>query len=583
MFSYAVYVQKGGNWWVEKNFPANGKDAATDLANDISRTTPHFSVKVVREAYDDSTNTFTEVVVYKIDATKPPPLSSGALKGGGGGGGGASAGGGGAGGKAAAPAGKTAPAAGKGGKAAAKPAPAAKAKNTVQSKPLPENIGEPHEGRSLSQVLLMTVPLGIGCGVAVSALILYAGMRLGIPEIMEFLTTPATAFSYFFLSSVITTVLLIYKLEPDLLFAEEEPPELPRERLMAAPPPPPPEPDYPEPEPPPPPPKKEEPPPPKVEEKPPEPPPLPTDDVLATNTQAVDQNGGPDLEQLFRDSMALSLPPGQVPSRAQAFAFHVYLAGLSEEFATVKKWDDNARRAHLFRQVESLSASRERSAAFARNYDDYMATPYNQILRLAGRSAAKSFLAGVPGAENALGTALKDWMNAASGKGNQTAVVMFTDIVGSTDFAQTHGNEKALEQVRAHDQIIHAVFARHRGAMVKHTGDGVMATFVESTDAVRAAQQIQKAAQAHTRIMPDLPLRLRIGISADKAIRENDDIFGKAVQLAARLCAAAAPEQTVVSTGVVQGCEGQKDLGFVSLGAKQLKGFPEPVELYQAK
>lgn len=602
MYSYAVYSQKDGQWWVEKNFPINRKDEAVELAEEIARSSPYISVKVVRENYDDSSGTFTEATIFKIDGkptTNSPPARPAA-----------------------------APAAPPKAKAAAKPkekpkdkSPKEKPAEKPRDKPKepekpPEKAAEkPPEksppsrtppatsaaepepparaGRTVLQVLLLTVPLGIATGIAVSALILYLAYKSGVVFIINAVINPYIAFGYFFITSVATTVWLIIKIEPELLMAEGgAEPGLPRgpvrrkrkkpKKALAPPLPPMPDLDTPpastdpdpDPE------KKEEPTPPVDEAKDEEPkkqePKPPRSDIAA-----LEANGGNDLASLFARSVALTIAPGQPATRAQLFAFHLYLAGLSEEFARAMGWNDQERRIHMFRLLTPITSHPERTASFTMNYDDYMATPHNLTLKETGAATARSFLAGVPGAEKVLASALRDWMGAAStvAKQSQTAVVMFTDIVGSTDFAQTHGNEKALQQVRAHDQLIAYAFDQQKGTVVKHTGDGVMASFFTSAEAVRAAILIQKGAVAHTRAHPELPVRLRVGISDGKAIRENDDLFGSAVQLAARLCAAAQPEQIIVAQAVVKGCEGA-GVGFFSAGQKQLKGFPEPLELF---
>jgi class 3 adenylate cyclase len=156
--------------------------------------------------------------------------------------------------------------------------------------------------------------------------------------------------------------------------------------------------------------------------------------------------------------------------------------------------------------------------------------------------------------------------------------IMFTDIEGSTDVSTTHGDEAAVELVRHHDGIVRGALAERGGREVKHTGDGVLASFTSVSRAVQASVSIQNAA---TDLGVDgLPLRIKIGLSAGEPVEESNDIFGVAVNLAARICAHASGGQTLV-TGTVRDLAMGKGYEFVSRGAVGLKGFPDPVPIFE--
>ena len=70
--------------------------------------------------------------------------------------------------------------------------------------------------------------------------------------------------------------------------------------------------------------------------------------------------------------------------------------------------------------------------------------------------------------------------------------VLFTDIVDSTSLTQKLGDEMAMEFLRVHDRIVRDALAAAKGREVKHTGDGIMASFVSAAAAVRCAVQIQR-------------------------------------------------------------------------------------------
>jgi class 3 adenylate cyclase len=155
--------------------------------------------------------------------------------------------------------------------------------------------------------------------------------------------------------------------------------------------------------------------------------------------------------------------------------------------------------------------------------------------------------------------------------------VLFTDIVDSTGITQRYGDDVAMECVRLHDSVVRAALAEFHGREVKHTGDGIMASFASAANAVRCAARIQARLQAHE--PAPVALQVRIGISAGEPVEQNQDLFGSTVQLAARLCAAASPAQSLVSSAVAELCIG-KGLDFDYVGERELKGFAHPVRVH---
>lgn len=157
--------------------------------------------------------------------------------------------------------------------------------------------------------------------------------------------------------------------------------------------------------------------------------------------------------------------------------------------------------------------------------------------------------------------------------------VFFTDIVGSTSLTQRIGDEKAMEVIALHDAVVRDAVAACGGREVKHTGDGIMASFVSAAGAVRAALQIHRALR--DRFDGEDPLQVRIGAAAGEPVEANHDLFGSTVQLAARICEFAQPEQSVVSNAVAELCMG-KGLSFTDLGRVTFKGFDQPVRVHAA-
>jgi class 3 adenylate cyclase len=154
--------------------------------------------------------------------------------------------------------------------------------------------------------------------------------------------------------------------------------------------------------------------------------------------------------------------------------------------------------------------------------------------------------------------------------------IMFTDLVDSTALTQDLGDDAAMELVHAHDNIVRAALDEFDGREVKHLGDGIMAAFVSAVCAVRCGCRIQGEFARHRAERPELRLAVRVGMAAGEPVEQGNDLFGSTVQLASRLCAQAAADQIVVSSGLAELCRG-KDLKFDDLGELTLRGFAEPI------
>jgi class 3 adenylate cyclase len=159
--------------------------------------------------------------------------------------------------------------------------------------------------------------------------------------------------------------------------------------------------------------------------------------------------------------------------------------------------------------------------------------------------------------------------------------VLFTDVVNSTTLTQSLGDEAALAIVGVHDRIVRDALSALGGREVKHTGDGIMASFVSAASAVRCAIQIQQELDKHAQLNSEHPLKVRVGAAAGEPVEKNNDLFGSTVQLAARLCAHAQPEQILVSSAIADLCAG-KGLSFEDLGEVTFKGFASPVRAHAA-
>jgi class 3 adenylate cyclase len=163
----------------------------------------------------------------------------------------------------------------------------------------------------------------------------------------------------------------------------------------------------------------------------------------------------------------------------------------------------------------------------------------------------------------------------------ETATILFSDIVGSTRMRVALGDATADDLRRRHDRILESVIERHRGTLVKRLGDGIMATFGGSAEAVAAAMQMQREVDREwRRAADDETVSIRVGLSAGDVTMENDDCHGTPVVTAARLCDAADGSQ-VLCDDLVRGlARGRSDVSFVLVGELELKGLGEPVLAY---
>jgi len=157
--------------------------------------------------------------------------------------------------------------------------------------------------------------------------------------------------------------------------------------------------------------------------------------------------------------------------------------------------------------------------------------------------------------------------------------VLFTDIVNSTTFTQSLGDEAAMALFGVHDTVVRGALSALGGREVKHTGDGIMASFVSAAGAVRCAIQIQHELARHEEAHSERPLKVRIGAAAGEPVEQHNDLFGCTVQLAARLCSQASPEQILVSNAIAELCLG-KGFSFQDIGEVALKGFDRPVRAH---
>jgi len=154
------------------------------------------------------------------------------------------------------------------------------------------------------------------------------------------------------------------------------------------------------------------------------------------------------------------------------------------------------------------------------------------------------------------------------------ATVLFTDIVDSTHRAAQMGDHSWRHLLDEHDRTAERGIEKHRGNLIKTTGDGILATFDGPARAIRCALAFESAAM-------QIGLPLRAGLHTGEVEMRDGDIGGVAVHAAARVMALSRPGEVLVSrvvTDLVAGAE----LKFSKRGSHELKGLPGRWDLFAA-
>jgi adenylate cyclase len=154
----------------------------------------------------------------------------------------------------------------------------------------------------------------------------------------------------------------------------------------------------------------------------------------------------------------------------------------------------------------------------------------------------------------------------------QTTTVVFTDLVGSTELAVRLGHDAYEEVRRSHFEVLRLSASVHQGSEVKSTGDGLVFAFASAAEAVASMIRMQQSV-SRTECRGGGEPRIRIGASCGETNRDSNDIFGRSVVEAARLCAAALPGQILISD-VIPNLTRGLEFKFGPIKEFALKGLP---------
>jgi adenylate cyclase len=159
--------------------------------------------------------------------------------------------------------------------------------------------------------------------------------------------------------------------------------------------------------------------------------------------------------------------------------------------------------------------------------------------------------------------------------------IVFTDLVGFTEFTATRGDTEALQLLATQDRVVRAALPAS-ARVVKELGDGLLLWFPEPVVAVRAAFALQDGLEAESSAT-GLPLWIRVGMHHGTALERGADLIGHDVNVAARIVDVAAPGDVLVSDTVRAGVDPRTPgMRFDELGPVVMKGVPAPIRLWRA-
>jgi YVTN family beta-propeller protein len=159
-----------------------------------------------------------------------------------------------------------------------------------------------------------------------------------------------------------------------------------------------------------------------------------------------------------------------------------------------------------------------------------------------------------------------------------TATVMFTDVESSTDITTRLGDDAAASLLATHNTIVLDQVAAFGGHDVRSTGDGFLVVFDSARAAVSCALAIQRGLTER-----EHPIRVRIGLNAGEVLHRGDELFGAAINLAARVMDRADGGEILTTDTVRQLVGTMGDASFHDRGRVTLKGFAERQRLYEVR
>ncbi|MEO5331546.1 MAG: adenylate/guanylate cyclase domain-containing protein [Magnetococcus sp. YQC-5] len=163
---------------------------------------------------------------------------------------------------------------------------------------------------------------------------------------------------------------------------------------------------------------------------------------------------------------------------------------------------------------------------------------------------------------------------------NAKLSIMFADIAGSTKLYETIGDAKAREITSRCIELLSSITTRFGGRVIKTIGDEVMCTFPSADSASEAAVKMQEDVSSHAPRW-GTPLKIRVGFHFGDVIKENDDVFGDAVNLAARMAAQAKGDQIITTGETLEQMSPHLQSNSRMLITTTVKGKTKPIQIVE--
>jgi class 3 adenylate cyclase len=167
-------------------------------------------------------------------------------------------------------------------------------------------------------------------------------------------------------------------------------------------------------------------------------------------------------------------------------------------------------------------------------------------------------------------------------RSRKPVTILFTDLVGSTRYWDVHGDVKGRLMIDLHNRLIYPVIRRHRGKVIKHIGDAIMASFRSPANGIKAAIGIQQILEERREQDKNFRLKVRIGVHTGQALVENKDVFGDTVNMAARLERCARGDEICVSGETAERLS-KKRFRLVKTGSISPKGKRSQITIYRCE
>lgn len=158
--------------------------------------------------------------------------------------------------------------------------------------------------------------------------------------------------------------------------------------------------------------------------------------------------------------------------------------------------------------------------------------------------------------------------------------IIFVDISKSTSLYETYGDVEAEKIVNHTLSIVTAMLAKYKGVLIKHIGDGIMGTIADPEGAVYAASEMQSAVRQDP-VLLEKNIMIKVGLHYGEVLRKENDIFGDAVNIAARMVDMAKGDQIITTRALVEQLSAALAGSTRMLGQLRVKGKQAQMEIFE--